>query len=175
MTAQSSHPSLVDQARAGDRAAFEQLYREHVGRIHALCLRMSGDPVAAEELTQQAFIRAWQRLDRFDGRSAFGTWLHRLAVNCVLGDRRSSIRRLARVFPASGTGLDGSSRPRSVPSGVDLERAIAELPPRARHVFVLVDVEGYRHQEVASFLGTTVGTSKAQLHRARKLLREALS
>lgn len=168
--------SAVARAQSGDVAAFELLYRSHVGRVYAVCLRMTANPALAEELTQDAFVRAWQKLDSFRGDSAFGTWLHRLAVNVVLGERRSRSRRTARVttvddltaVESSGTGTDPGMR-------VDLDAAIAQLPEGARTVFVLHDVEGYRHHEVAEMVGVAVGTSKAQLHRARKLLREVLS
>ena len=166
---------LVRRAQAGDRAAFRQLYEEHVERIYALCLRLTGDPEEAMEGTQDAFVRAWGKLGTFRGEAAFSTWLHRLAVNVVLAGRRSAGRRERRAEAAAA-----ESGPRVVPApraglGVDLERAIARLPPGARAVFVLYDVEGYRHQEIAELTGIAAGTSKAQLHRARRLLREALA
>jgi RNA polymerase sigma-70 factor, ECF subfamily len=146
-----------------------------VGRVFGLCLRLSGDRARAEELTQDVFVRAWEKLGTFQGRSAFGTWLHRLAANVVLGDRRSETVRVtacsAPRSPRSSRHPDG--RP-TRGTAMDLERAIATLPPGARNVFVLHDVEGYRHEEIAAMQGSAVGTSKAQLHRARRLLREAL-
>lgn len=166
---------LARQAGAGDIAAFEQLYRASVGRVHGLCLRMCGNGALAEELTQETFIRAWTKLDTFNGRSAFTTWLHRLAVNVVLGHGRSSARRGDREQPLEkAAGDDEEPRPRRLEDAVDLERAIAGLPDGARSVFVLHDVEGYRHAEIAQMTGIAVGTSKAQLHRARRLLRAAL-
>ena len=165
----------VRRAQAGDRAAFRELYEEHVGRVYALCLRMTGDPEEAMERTQDAFVLAWRKLRSFRGDAAFGTWLHRLTVNVVLTDRRSSGRRVRRVEAAA---TDAGSRFESAPRvglGVDLERAIARLPTGARRVFVLYDVEGYGHQEIAEMTGIAAGTSKAQLHRARRLLREALA
>ena len=164
----------VRRAQQGDAAAFEELYRTHAGRIHALCLRLEGDGARAEELTQDVFVRAWERLPTFRGESAFGTWLHRLAVNVVLADRRSLWRRGRRLVftddPASferpGEGVTGNT--------ADLEGAIAALPKGARAVFVLHDVEGYTHEEIARLSGIAEGTSKAQLFRARRLLREAL-
>ncbi len=157
-------------------AAFETLYRANVDRINGLCLRMCGDPGLAEELTQEAFIRAWTRLGSFRGDSAFSTWMHRLTVNVVLGHRRSRDRREGRVSLADETALDQARAPRRAPeTSMDLERAIALLPRRAREVFVLHDVEGYRHREIAKLAGMAEGTSKAQLSRARRLLREALS
>lgn len=151
--------------------AFEDLYRAHVGRIHALCRRMA--PAEADEMTQRAFVRAWEALPSFQGRSAFGSWLHRLAVNVILTEKRSAARRLARVISIDDPG--GSRAPRPVAAGMDLERAIAALPDRARQVFVLHDIEGYKHREIADCMNISEGTSKGQLHRARKLLREALT
>ncbi len=172
-------PALVDRAQRGDVGAFEKLYRSHVGRVYALCLRMHAHREDAEDSVQEVFVRAWQRIGGFEGRSAFSTWLHRLAVNVVLDRKRALRRRLAEV-PASGDepGSDPLSRHAARPVdpgiGVDLERAIAALPDGARLAFVLHDVEGFRHREIAEMTGTAEGTSKAQLHRARRLLREAL-
>lgn len=167
--------ALVERAKAGDVAAFEELYRANAGRVFALCLRLCGDASLAEELVQDAFVRAWDRLGSFRGESAFATWLHPLAVNVALTERRSRRRRLARVFPTDDPGaFDRGVAPRPVETAVDLERALATLPPGAREIFVLHDVEGYRHEEIASSLGIAEGTSKGQLHRARLLLREAL-
>ena len=166
---------LVDRAAGGEIEAFEGLYRENVGRIYLLCLRMCGNPSLAEELTQEAFVRDWQKLGTFRGDSAFSTWLHRVAVNGVLGDRRSTARREARVKPAGDELPVNLSAPELVPGqALDLERSIAALPEGARAVFILHDVEGYRHKEIARLTGIAEGTSKAQLHRARKLLRKAL-
>jgi RNA polymerase sigma-70 factor (ECF subfamily) len=165
---------MVRRAQQGDAAAFEELYRTHAGRIHALCLRLEGDQARAEELTQDVFVRAWERIATFRGESAFGTWLHRLAVNVVLADRRSLWRRGRRlVFTDDPAAFE---RPGETVTGTasDLEGAIAALPRGARTVFVLHDVEGYTHQEIARLSGIAEGTSKAQLFRARRLLREAL-
>jgi len=159
--------NLVDRAASGDVAAFEELYRENVSRVYLLCLR---------ELAQEAFIRAWQKLDSFRGDSAFSTWLHRVTVNVVLGDRRSTARREARVKPAGDDlPVDLSTSEPSPGLVLDLERSIAALPEGARTIFVLHDIEGYRHKEIARLTGLAEGTSKAQLHRARKLLRKALA
>jgi RNA polymerase sigma-70 factor (ECF subfamily) len=169
----------VVRAARGDRQAFERLYREHVNRIFSLCTRMVGDRTRAEELTQDAFVRAWEKLDQFRGDSAFGTWLHRLAVNVVLNDRQTESRRRGRQDDSIedvDTVAHGDVRA-EVPPGLsmDLERAISGLPPGARRVFVLHDVEGYTHDEIGEMLGVTAGGCKAQLHRARLLLRERLS
>jgi RNA polymerase sigma-70 factor (ECF subfamily) len=166
---------LVSRAQSGDFSAFEGLYHAHLNRIYAICMRMTGNPTRAEELTQETFVRAWQRLGQFRGEGGFGGWLRRLAINVVLGDSRAAARRRRRESdPDAATPLQPAEERRERVDSIDLEGAIASLPPRARQVFVLHDVEGYRHEEVARSLGVTVGTSKAQLHRARKLLREAL-
>lgn len=165
----------VRLAQQGDQDAFAQLYRLHGGRVYALCLRMAGDAVEARRLTQDVFVRAWERLRLFRAESAFATWLHRLAVNVVLADRRAAGRRVRRVVTATDApSHDGVTRQEWSPERLDLERAIARLPPGARAVFVLYDIEGYDHAEIAALTGIAVGTSKAQLHRARRLLREAL-
>jgi RNA polymerase sigma-70 factor, ECF subfamily len=167
--------TLVRRAREGDSGAFEAVYRRLAGRVYALCLRMSGDPERAEELTQDVFVRAWERLDSFRGESLFSTWLHRLAVNLVLQTRRSQGRRDAKEFVAPDLDVYGAEAVRAMPgTRVDLERAIAALPAGAREMLVLRDIEGYRYQEMAELKGVAVGTVKAQIHRARKLLREAL-
>ena len=173
--APSAVTETVRRAQAGDVAAFERLYRENVDRIFALCLRMSGDAVRAQELTQDVFVRAWEKLAGFEGKSAFSTWLHRLAVNVVLGNRRAEGIRVGKVFGTDDLeAYETPTRPRDPGDALDLERAIATLPPGARTVFVLHDVEGYKHEEIAELHGIAVGTCKAQLHRARRLLREAL-
>ncbi len=170
-----AEPDLVRRAQQRDADAFASLYRAHLGRVYALCLRMTADASLAEELTQQAFIGAWQKLPHFRGDSAFGSWLHRLAVNTVLMAFRSRSRLNARVvFTDDPAALETPTTP--PPSGIrlDLEQAIAALPPQARTIFVLHDVEGWQHHEIAEQLGLAPGTSKAQLHRARNLLKEAL-
>ena len=174
-------PSLTDdvaRAASGDRRAFERLYRSHVDRVFTLCTRMVGERQRAEELTQDVFVRVWEKLGQFRGESAFGTWLHRMAVNVVLNDRQTEKRRRDRHDDGIQD-LDqlphGDVRPLPVPGlSIDLESAIATLPPGARKVFVLHDVEGYTHEEIGAMLGVTAGGCKAQLHRARMLLREAL-
>ena len=165
----------VRRAQAGDLAAFEQLYRENVGRVYALCFRMSSDPSLAEELAQDVFVRAWEKLGSFRGESAFSSWLYPLAVNVALSERRARRRRTSRVMATDDlTPFDKGETPHGPEIGFDLERALASLPPGARSVFLLHDVEGYRHEEIAEMTGVATGTSKAQLHRARRLLREAL-
>lgn len=167
---------LVQKAQDGDVLAFEHIYRLHVGRVYALCRRLATDPGLAEELTQDTFVRAWHRLDTFEPGTQLHSWLFKVALNVVLADRRTRGRR-ARWETAvdDPVRLESLSRRPEPRSGLDLEKAIARLPPGARQVFVLHDVEGFRHDEIATQLEITPGTSKAQLHRARKLLREALT
>ena len=169
-------PDLIAQAQAGDAAAFEQLYRAHVGRVYAICLRMVADPVRAERLTQDAFVRAWQRLGSFRGESAFYSWLYRLAVNVVLVALRTERRRTARIVPSDDMRQYDRAGQRTMPEAdMDLEEGIASLPERARTVLVLHDIEGYRHEEIGEMMGIATGTSKAHLHRARNLLKEKLA
>src|SRR5262245_54440447 len=166
---------LVARAQAGDQTAFRDLYRQHAGRVYALCLRLTGDVRDAEERTQDVFVRLWDKLGSFRGDSAFSSWLHRLAVNVVFNDRRTTSRRERRVTPAADPAvLEKNPRGTIEGLGIDLERAIAELPDGAREVFVLFDIEGYGHGEIAELTGIAEGTSKAQLFRARRLLREKL-
>jgi RNA polymerase sigma-70 factor, ECF subfamily len=166
---------VVRRAQAGDEAAFEAIYREHAGRVYALCLRLTASAADAEERVQDVFVRAWQRLGTFRGESAFGSWLHRLAVNVVLAERRGTRRREERVLAVEDPGaLERPGAAATAGLSLDLERAIAALPAGAREVFVLYDVEGYSHQEIAAAAGIAEGTSKAQLFRARRLLREML-
>ena len=166
---------LVRRAQACNVAAFESLYRAHAGRVYALCRRLTGNRASAEELTQEAFVRAWERLGTFRGESAFFSWLYRLTVNVVLGERRAK-RRYALRFVTTDDAEEPVQGVVPRPSGLrmDLEQAIAALPPGAREVFVLHDVEGYKHEEIAGMTGLATGTSKAHLHRARRLLREHL-
>lgn len=166
---------LVTQAASGDTRAFEMLYRLHLGRVYALCMRLTRNEAYAEELTQSAFVRAWQKLDTFRGDSAFSTWLHRLTVNVVFEAQRSDQRRVGRVTTTDDLDvLDRQGRHETPGMKIDLEQAIAKLPDRAREVFVLFQVEGYSHEEIANMTGMAIGSSKAQLHRARQLLREIL-
>ncbi len=167
-------------ARAGSVTAFEALYRANVGRIHALCLRLTADRDLAAQLTQDTFVRAWEKLGGFRGESRFETWLHRLAVNVVLDWRRERDRRNRREVAAEDTQtLESAAAGRAVPAPrvaerLDLERAVARLPEGARTVFVLHEIEGYPLKDIAEVEGIAEGTVKAQLHRARQILREAL-
>ncbi len=174
--AASSASVLVRKAQEGDEEAFEALYRSHVTRVFALALRLTGDRDEATELVQDTFVKAWEALPRFRGDSALGTWLHRIAVNLVLESRRASGRRARRIlFAAEPATFERPAGEPPVSDRLDLEQAITGLPQGARMVFVLHDVEGYEHREVARMAGIAEGTSKAQLFRARRLLREALS
>ena len=166
---------LVQRARSGDMRAFERLYRDHVGRVYGLCLRLTRDPTNAEDCAQEAFINAWRALGRFETRSSFGTWLHRIAVNVVLSRRRRPIEQVelpsAPSEEAEATGEWTLDTPVEVR---EIEAAIASLPDGARDVLVLCGIYGYAHGEAGQMLGVAEGTCKAQLHRARALLRAKL-
>jgi RNA polymerase sigma-70 factor (ECF subfamily) len=171
--------SAVARAASGDRRAFEHVYRTHLNHVYSLCVRMTSDRTRAEELTQDVFVRAWEKLPTFRGESAFSTWLHRLTVNVVLNERRVDVRERSRTVSSdddeeSAPPASSTSQPMHAEK-MDIERAIAKLPKGARKVFVLHDVEGFTHEEIGSMLGVTAGGCKAQLHRARLLLREALT
>jgi RNA polymerase sigma-70 factor (ECF subfamily) len=175
-SAEPGPEALIERARQGSVEAFERLYRENVGRVYALCLRLSGDVPSAEELTQDVFVLAWRKLASFRGDSAFSTWLHRLTVNLALGRRRSDTRRGNRILLAEDLAIfdDGSSRAFDPAARIDLETAMTTLPEAARTVFVMHEVEGYTHDEIGRMTGRAEGTCKALLHRARKLLRQRL-
>lgn len=168
-------PALVRRAQAREEAAFAALYRSHVPRVHALCLRLCPNPGKAEELTQSVFVALWDKLPAFRGECGFSTWLHRFTVNLVLTDLRATRRREARVFSAEKP-EDLETPPEGAPAGLrqDLEQAIAALPAQTRTVFVLHEVEGYTHEEIAALMRLAPGTTKAHLHHARKRLQEAL-
>jgi len=167
--------ALVQRARAGDVRAFERLYREHVGRVYGLCLRMTRDPAMAEDCTQETFINAWKALARFETRSSLATWLHRIAVNAALARRRKT-----NPVVELNTGEDEEEGVETewtleTPLEVnEIETAIKKLPEGARDVLVLHAIYGYSHVEAAEMLGVAEGTCKAQLHRARGLLRAKL-
>lgn len=172
--------ALARAAVAGDERAFESLYRATSGRVYAICLRMTGDRDRAAELTQDVFVRAWERMDGFRGESAFESWLHRIAVNVVLESERSTRRRIARVEPSDDLAETESAQMLRRSEGhdldrMDLEAAIAALPPATRRVFILHDIEGYKHEEISRMTGSAQGTLRAQLFRARRLLMEALT
>ena len=168
--------ALVESAKRGSKAAFETLYRTHVGKVYGLCLRMTANRATAEDCTQDAFIQAWRSLPAFESRSAFGTWLHRIAVNAVLAQGRRRSERLgtsgsaedeAVALPDPSVGDAGTV--------LDLEAGLRRLPAGARQALVLVGLYGYSHEEAAELLGVAVGTCKSQVHRARQLLGERLA
>ncbi len=165
---------LVGQARSGDHGAFEVLYRRYVGRVYAICLRILADRSKAEDLTQKIFVRVWTKLGSFRGESSFGSWLYRLSINAVLNELKSEEVWKSRTA-AQEEASELASMREAVPAvQMDLDHAIAVLPKQARTVFVLHEVEGFSHEEIAAALGVAIGTCKAQLSRARRLLREAL-
>ena len=158
---------------AGDARAFERLYRRHVARIHSLARRMIG-PELADEVTQDVFVRTWEKLGSFRGEAAFGTWLHRLAINVILGRRRELGIRRERYLDGENVLDKLSQKPIGSETAIDFETAMQKLPDGAQQVFVLHDVEGYKHDEIGAMLGISAGTSKSQLHRARMILRQHL-
>lgn len=181
--ASASNAELVARAQRGEEAAFEALFQQHRQRVYALCLRMTGNTAEAEELTQEAFLQVFRKIHTFRGESAFSTWLHRLAVNIVLMRARKKAVSVAPIeefvaardfdelpveFGAPDLRLEGSI------DRIGLERAIAQLPPGYKQIFLLHDVEGYEHNEIASLLGVSIGNSKSQLHKARARLRTLL-
>lgn len=176
--------ALAERAARGDMQAFELLYRQSAGRVFALCLRMSRDRERARELAHDAFVRAWEKISTFRGEAAFTTWMHRLTVNLVLERQRSERRRAVHEITATDRDEvdDGHTEDRAMLQLVrldegerlDLEAAIRTLPTNARTVFVLHEVEGYQHDEIAQTMGIAPGTVRAHLHRARRLLMEYL-
>ena len=169
-------PGVAEDVRAaafGDAAAFERLYRAHVARVYGLVCRLAGRE-RADEFTQDVFVRAWERLGTFRGESAFGSWLHRVAVNVVYGRLRADGARREREVASEIPLTRARTRTDSIEIRLDFEVAIQRLPERARQVFVLHDIEGYKHREIAEMLEITSGTSKSQLHRARMIMRRHL-
>lgn len=161
----------VALAAAGDGRAYERLYRRHVPRVFSLARRMIG-PELAEEVTQDVFVRVWEKLESFRGEAAFSTWLHRVAINVILGRRKKLGIRRERFVDGEKVFVSLSTNPKGMEMAVDFEAAVQFLPDGARQVFVLHDVEGYKHEEIAELLGISSGTSKSQLHRARMILRD---
>jgi RNA polymerase sigma-70 factor (ECF subfamily) len=167
--------AVVRRAQAGDVDAFELVYRAHASAIHALCRRMCGDDAEARELVQDVFVRAWERLRSFCGLSSLGTWLHRLAVNVVLEKWRSTKREALRMIDdPDGLELGARTASLDLDTAMDVAAATAKLPAGARIVFVLHDLEGYSHDEIATMTGIAAGTSRAQLFRARRALARML-
>ena len=178
-TLPKSDYQLTQDAAAGDMSAFEELYARHNQRVYSLCLRMTQNVTEAEDLTQEAFIQLFRKIGSFRGDSAFTTWLHRLTVNQVLMHFRKRSVKLEKTTEEGETPeqtVVGTGNPNQMPviDRIALDRAIAQLPPGYRSVFVLHDVEGHEHEEIAKMLGVAVGTSKSQLHKARMKLRALL-
>jgi RNA polymerase sigma-70 factor (ECF subfamily) len=171
---------LAQASARGDMAAFETLYQRHHRRVYSLCLRMVANATEAEDLTQEVFVQLFRKIGSFRGESAFTTWLHRLTVNHVLmhfrkrGVRLEKTTEEGEISEIQDIIQSASERPRYV-DRIALDKAIAELPPGYRTVFVLHDIEGFEHEEVANLLGVSVGTSKSQLHKARMRLRDLLN
>lgn len=178
-----SEAEAIDRAKQGDAEAFEGLYVLHKRRVYSLCLRMTGNTAEAEDLTQEAFLQLYRKIASFRGESAFSTWLHRLAVNVVLmrlrkkGLPQVSLEETLEPQQEDGPRKDIGTRDNVLAGSIDrisLERAIERLPPGYRMVFVLHDIEGYEHNEIAEMLGCSIGNSKSQLHKARMKLRDLL-
>ena len=177
-----SEAEAIERAKQGDASAFETLYNLHKRRVYSLCLRMTANTAAAEDLTQEAFLQLFRKIGTFRGESAFSTWLHRMAVNVVLMQLR---KKGLNVVPLEETMEGEEESPKKEPGGDDvrlagsvdrlqLQNAIGELPPGYRMIFLLHDVQGYEHNEIADIVGCSIGNSKSQLHKARMKLRELL-
>jgi len=177
-----SEAEAIERAKQGDASAFETLYNLHKRRVYSLCLRMTANTAAAEDLTQEAFLQLFRKIGTFRGESAFSTWLHRMAVNVVLMQLR---KKGLNVVPLEETMEGEEESPKKEPGGDDvrlagsvdrlqLQNAIGELPPGYRMIFLLHDVQGYEHNEIADMVGCSIGNSKSQLHKARMKLRELL-
>ena len=178
-TSPLSDHGLAIAAGRGDMSAFEELYKRHNRRVYSLCLRMTQNVAEAEDLAQEAFIQLFRKIGSFRGDSAFTTWLHRLTVNQVLMHFRKRSVKLERTTEEGDIPVQvvrGTEDPNKMPvvDRISLERALKELPPGYRSVFVLHDIEGHEHAEIANILGVSVGTSKSQLHKARMKLRRLL-
>ncbi len=178
-TNQTSDHALARRAAEGDMPAFEELYQRHSRRVYSLCLRMTGNVSEAEDLTQEVFIQLFRKIGSFRGESAFTTWLHRLTVNQVLMHFRKRSVKLEQTTDEGDTPIQivrGTENPNQMPvvDRIALDKAITQLPPGYRTVFILHDIEGHEHEEIARMLGCSVGTSKSQLHKARMKLRGLL-
>ena len=176
---QESDFELAKKAAGGDGKAFEELYRRHYRRVYALTLRMMGNPTEAEDMTQDVFLQLFNKIGMFRGESAFTTWLHRMTVNQVLMHFRKKGIKMEQTTDDGETPVQivkGTENPGTMPviDRISLEKALQQLPPGYRTVFVLHDVEGYEHYEISSMLGIAEGTSKSQLHKARLKLRQLI-
>jgi len=183
-TGEIAEPELIRRAQQGDAASFERLYQMHSRRVYSLCLRMVGNTAEAEDLTQEAFLQLFRKIATFRGESAFSTWLHRLAVNVVLmklrkkSGKETSLEQVTEPDEEAGTpGRDFGGPDLRLTGSLDrvnLQRAVDQLPPGYKAVFVLHDVQGYEHNEIADMMGCSIGNSKSQLHKARMRLRDLL-
>ena len=178
-TSQTSDYALAQAASSGEMTAFEELYQRHNRRVYSLCLRMTQNVSEAEDLAQEVFIQLFRKIGSFRGESAFTTWLHRLTVNQVLMHFRKRSVKLEQTTEEGETPIQivtGTANPNSMPvvDRIALDKAVGQLPPGYRTVFLLHDVEGHEHEEIARMLGCSVGTSKSQLHKARMKLRMLL-
>jgi RNA polymerase sigma-70 factor, ECF subfamily len=175
----TEHAQAIKLAQGGDRQAFRLLYREHIGRVYAVCWRLLGDRQKAEDACQEIFIKVWQNLSGFEGNSSFATWLHSIATRTVIDlwrkDKRLKFVDTEELAEAADRQAYDSAMPASDADTQNLEQAIQRLPPQAKAVLILFALEGYQHAEIADMLGIAEGSSKAQYHRARQLLRSFLS
>ncbi|WP_404342588.1 RNA polymerase sigma factor [Pseudoalteromonas mariniglutinosa] len=168
---QQSENALIERVKSGDQSAYATLYNLHVQRVYSLCLRLLADKEHAEDATQEVFVQLWHKMNSFDGRSQFTTWLHSVTSNIAISYLRKHKNWLQKVVSFEQSGMDEQSVADC--QGLNgLDKLIVRLPERARMVFVLHAVEGYRHEEIATLLGMAVGSSKSQYHRARQLLKE---
>lgn len=165
---------LVKSSLQGNAEAFKELFMKHVSKINSLCRRISADSQLADDLTQEVFIKAWEKLNTFQFESKFSTWLHSIAANMFLMHLRKEKRQTAKEekFETENSGINVNQQ---IESRIDLEKSISKVPDQARAVLVLHDIEGYKHNEISKMMNIEIGTSKAHLHRARKILREELS
>lgn len=163
--------ALIEAAQSGDKQAYHQIYDAYVGRVHALSYRLTGDHALAEDATQEVFIQLWRKLGNYNHKSKFSTWLHSVTANITVSYMRKQRGWFQRMFNIEGSAAEQFHAEAST-GEVDLESYIVRLPERARMVFVLHAIEGYRHEEIASMLNMAVGSSKAQFHRAKQLLKE---
>ena len=166
-----SENELISKAKKGDKQAFRSLYDEHIGRVYALCYRLTGEKGMAEDASQEVFIQLWKKLGNFDGQSQFSTWLHSVTANITISYMRKQKGWVQRMFNLESSGINEMPAEENS-TDVDLEALVIRLPERARMVFVLHAIEGYRHEDIASMLNMAVGSSKAQFFRAKQLFKD---
>ncbi|MCG7567327.1 sigma-70 family RNA polymerase sigma factor [Pseudoalteromonas sp. CnMc7-15] len=166
-----SEAELIQQVKKGNQQAFAQLYQQHIKRVYALCLRLAADTTQAEDVSQEVFVQLWQKIHSFDGKAQFSTWLHRVTSNIAISHLRKQKNWLQRVVSSEEQGMEHEQVAQCHELN-GLDKLIVRLPERARQVFVLHAVEGYRHEEIAKIMNMAVGSSKSQYHRARGLLKE---